>query len=67
MGTLLGKRPFGRSKRRWVDNIQMDDPGYWCEDPRQIKLPQYIVFNGQRVKPCSCASSVSGLYYYKVK
>jgi hypothetical protein len=24
MGNLAGKRPLGRPKRRWVDNIKMD-------------------------------------------
>jgi hypothetical protein len=24
VGNLKGKRPLGRLKRRWVDNIQMD-------------------------------------------
>ena len=24
VGKLEGKRPLGRSKRRWVDNIRMD-------------------------------------------
>ena len=35
MGKLEGKRPSGRSRRRWEDNIKMDlkevgcDPGNW--------------------------------------
>ena len=26
-GTHVGKRPLGRSRRRWEDNIRMDDTG----------------------------------------
>jgi hypothetical protein len=40
MGKPEGKRPLGRSRRRWVDNIRMDlGVVGWCED--WIGLTQY--------------------------
>ena len=34
VGKPEGKRPLGRSRRRWVDNIRMDlqEVGCWCMD-----------------------------------
>ena len=34
VGKPLGKRPFGRPRRRWEDNIKMDlqKVGYWGMD-----------------------------------
>jgi hypothetical protein len=34
VGKPEGKRPLGRPKRRWEDNIRMDlqEMGYGCED-----------------------------------
>ena len=34
MGKLKGKRPLGRPRRRWVDNIKMDlrEVGCGCMD-----------------------------------
>jgi hypothetical protein len=39
-GNLLGKRPFGRSRRRWESSIKiaLRDIGY--EGVRSIELPQ---------------------------
>jgi hypothetical protein len=40
VGTPEGKRPLGRPKRRWVDNIKMDlreigwDPVEWIDTAR---------------------------------
>jgi hypothetical protein len=35
-----GKRPFGRPRRRWEDNIKMDLQEVGCEDMDWIKLAQ---------------------------
>jgi hypothetical protein len=34
VGKPEGKRPLGRTRRRWEDNIRMDhqEVGSWCED-----------------------------------
>jgi hypothetical protein len=34
VGKTEGKRPLGRPRRRWEDNIRMDlqEVGSWCED-----------------------------------
>jgi hypothetical protein len=34
VGKPEGKRPLGRPRRRWEDNIRMDlqEVGIWCED-----------------------------------
>ena len=29
VGNPEGNRPFGRPRRRWVDNIRMDPPRRW--------------------------------------
>jgi len=41
VGKPEGKRPLGRPRRRWVDNIRMDlqEVGYGCMD--WIGLAQY--------------------------
>jgi hypothetical protein len=35
-----GKRPLGRPRRRWVDNIRMDLRGIWWEEVKLIHLSQ---------------------------
>jgi len=35
-----GKRPLGRPRRRWEDNIKMDIPAVVCEDMDWIDLAQ---------------------------
>ena len=30
-GKPIGKRPLGRSRRRWEDNIRMDLAGNWVD------------------------------------
>jgi hypothetical protein len=35
-----GKRPFGRLRRRWEDNIEMDLPEMGCGDMDWIDLAQ---------------------------
>jgi hypothetical protein len=34
MGKLVKRRPVGRPRRGWVDNIKMDlgEIGWWCMD-----------------------------------
>jgi hypothetical protein len=39
-GKLEGKRPLGRSRRRWVDNINMDLGKVGWGDVDWIGLPQ---------------------------
>jgi hypothetical protein len=40
MGKLEGKRPLGRPRRRWVDNIKMDLGVMGCGDVDWIGLAQ---------------------------
>ena len=40
MGKTAGKRPSGRPRRRWVDNIKMDLQEVGCEDMGWIDLIQ---------------------------
>jgi hypothetical protein len=35
-----GKRPLGRPRRRWEDNIKMDLREIWIEGANWIRLPQ---------------------------
>jgi hypothetical protein len=35
-----GKRPLGRPRRRWEDNIKMDLQEVWCEGLDWIELAQ---------------------------
>ena len=39
-GKLEGKRPFGRRRRRWEDNIKMDLQDVECEGMDWIELAQ---------------------------
>ena len=49
VGKPEGKRPLGRTRRRWVDNIRMDlqEVGCWCMD--WIGLAQNIGTGGGRL------------------
>jgi hypothetical protein len=40
LGKSDGKRPMGRSKRRWLDNIKMDLQEVGCGDMDWIGLAQ---------------------------
>ena len=40
MGRVEGKRPFGRHRRRWEDNIKMDLLKVGCEGMGWIDLAQ---------------------------
>ena len=40
VGKLEGKRPLGRSRRRWEDNITMDLQEVGCGGMEWIELPQ---------------------------
>ena len=40
MGKLEGKRPLGRPRRRWEDNIKMDLQEVGCGDVDWIELAQ---------------------------
>jgi hypothetical protein len=38
VGKPEGKRPRGRPRRRWVDNIKMDLRGIGCDDVDRIDM-----------------------------
>jgi hypothetical protein len=40
MGKPEGKRPFGRPRRRWEDNIKMDLPEVGCGVMDRIELAE---------------------------
>ena len=40
MGKYEGKRPFGRHRRRWEDNIKMDHHAVGCGGMDWIELTQ---------------------------
>jgi hypothetical protein len=40
VGKTEGKRPFGRTKRRWKDNMKIDLQGVRCGDIDWIELAQ---------------------------
>ena len=40
MGKPVGKRPLGRTKRRWEDNIKMDLQEVGCEGMDWIDVSQ---------------------------
>ena len=57
VGKLDGKRPLGRSKRRWEDNIEMDLQEVECGAVDWIELaPGY----GQVAGTCDCGNEPSG-------
>jgi hypothetical protein len=39
-GTPKGKRPLGRPRRRWEDNIKMDLREIWIDGAKWIRLTQ---------------------------
>ena len=41
VGKPVGKRPLGRPRRRWVDNIRMDLQEVGCGYMDWIRLAQY--------------------------
>jgi hypothetical protein len=52
-----GKRPLGRPRHRWEDNIQMDLQEMGCEGLDWIELAQYR----ERVAGnCECGNEPSG-------
>ena len=40
LGNLRGKRPFGRPRRRWKDNMKMDLQEVGCGGMDRIELAQ---------------------------
>jgi hypothetical protein len=40
VGTREGKRPLGRPRRKWEDNIKMDLQGVGCGGMNRIELAQ---------------------------
>ena len=40
MGKPEGKRPLGRTRRRWEDNIMMDLQEVGCGDMERIEVAQ---------------------------
>ena len=40
MGKPEGKRPVGRHRRRWEDNIKMDLQEVWCGDEDWVDLAE---------------------------
>jgi hypothetical protein len=40
VGRPEGKRPLGRPRRRWVDNIKMDLKEIWIDGTNWIRLAQ---------------------------
>jgi len=41
VGKTKGKRPLGRPRRRWEDNINMDLQEVGCGDRKWIDVAQY--------------------------
>ena len=54
MGKLEGKRPLGRPRRRWVDNIRMDLQELGCG--LDLVGPGW----GQVADACECGNEPSG-------
>jgi len=42
MGEMSGKRPLGRPRHRWEDNIKMDLQKVGCGDMDWIELAQHM-------------------------
>jgi hypothetical protein len=57
VGKPEGKRPFGRSRRRWKNNITMDFREITCEDVDLSRLTQ------DRVQGWAPANTVMGLRF----
>ena len=56
VGKPEGKRPLGRPRRRWVDNIRMDLQGVGCRYMDWIELAQ----DRQVADACECGNEPSG-------
>jgi len=56
MGKSEEKRPLGRPRRRWVDNIRMDLQEVGCGYMDWIRLAQ----NRQVAYACECGNEPSG-------
>jgi len=54
LGKPVGRRPLGRPRRRWVDNIRMDLQEVGCEYMDWIGLAQ------DRQVACECGNEPSG-------
>jgi len=67
-GRPEGKRPPGRPRRRWEDNIKMDLRETGCEDGRWMELPQDCVQQQTDISGADglmfCCHSVSLLNVY---
>jgi len=57
VGKLEGKRPLGRPRRRWKDNIKTDLQEVRCGCMDWIELAQD---SGQVAGTCDCGNEVSG-------
>jgi len=57
VGKPEGKRPLGRPRRRWEDNIKMDlqEVGCGCYGPDRASSGQ-----GQMAGTCGCVNELSG-------
>ena len=56
VGKPEGKRPLGRPRRRWEDNIMMDLQEVGCEGMDWIELAQ----DRDMVGSCECGNEPSG-------
>jgi len=57
VGKLEGKRPLGRPRHRWEDNIKMDLQEVGCEGMDWNNVAQH---KGQVVGTCECNNKTSG-------
>ena len=57
VGKSEGKRPLGRPRHRWEDNIKMDLQEVVCGDMDWIELAQD---KGQMAITCECGNEPSG-------
>jgi hypothetical protein len=55
VGRPEGKRPLGRPRRRWEDNIKMDLREIWIDGAKWIQLAQ------DRVQWRACVNTVMNL------
>ena len=56
VGKPEGKRPLGRTRHRWEDNIKMDLQEVGCEGMDWIKLAQ----DRDVMATCECSNEPSG-------
>jgi len=57
VGKLEGKRPLGRPRHRWEDNIKMDLQDMGCEGTDWIDVAQH---KGHVAGACECGNETSG-------